>query len=290
MSSRSQTSSYLTAECGCTTWGRHRGHMHYEFVWFFCFFLIKKRVTNVRPEVFHSVKLGDKAQVCLPSFAFVILEKPQSPPGKTKTVNILFWNKTNKANWSWLPQVSSRLNHWVFPIKEDQMHRTVISWLSWCLTCFVVDVWCRLLDSQPLECICHNSPSRAVWGLKLTPWGENGKVTLHVDFTGKNSKTFLLRSLGWPHIETVGRHRCLSLFDLTSDKYAWKLWQFWICRTTTQHGLNYQTRVPNQQFTIITISKWLDLQHLHCGWLQCWYSRSRARGSTEHSQRKTCRF
>lgn len=40
---------------------------------------------NLRPEVFHSVKLGDETQVGLPGFAFVILEKPQSPPGKTET-------------------------------------------------------------------------------------------------------------------------------------------------------------------------------------------------------------
>lgn len=43
---------------------------------------------NLRPEVFHSVKLGDETQVCLPSFAFVILEKPQSPPGKTERQSI----------------------------------------------------------------------------------------------------------------------------------------------------------------------------------------------------------
>lgn len=35
-----------------------------------------------RPEVLHSAELGDKAQVCLPHLALVILEEPQCPPGE----------------------------------------------------------------------------------------------------------------------------------------------------------------------------------------------------------------
>lgn len=35
-----------------------------------------------RPEVFHSAELGDKAQVCLPHLALVVLEEPQRPPGE----------------------------------------------------------------------------------------------------------------------------------------------------------------------------------------------------------------
>lgn len=42
---------------------------------------------NVRPEVLHSVKFGDETKVGLPRFAFVILEKPKSPPGKNKQTN-----------------------------------------------------------------------------------------------------------------------------------------------------------------------------------------------------------
>lgn len=41
--------------------------------------------------------------------------------------------------------------------------------LSCCLTCFVADVWCRVLESGPWECLFHNFPSQAVQGLKLTP-------------------------------------------------------------------------------------------------------------------------
>lgn len=41
-------------------------------------------IKNVRPEVLHSVKFGDETKVGLPRFAFVILEKPKSPPVKNK--------------------------------------------------------------------------------------------------------------------------------------------------------------------------------------------------------------
>lgn len=62
----------------CVDTDFERNTVHYSFfsLW---------RVMNLRPKVFHSVKLGDEAQVGLPGFAFVILEKPQSPPGKTET-------------------------------------------------------------------------------------------------------------------------------------------------------------------------------------------------------------
>lgn len=39
----------------------------------------------LRPEVLHGVKLGDEAQVGLPRFAFVVLEKPESPPADEET-------------------------------------------------------------------------------------------------------------------------------------------------------------------------------------------------------------
>lgn len=39
-------------------------------------------VGHSRPEVLHSAELGDKAQVCLPHLALVILEEPQCPPGE----------------------------------------------------------------------------------------------------------------------------------------------------------------------------------------------------------------
>lgn len=49
---------------------------------------------NVRPEVLHSVKFGDETKVGLPRFAFVILEKPKSPPGKNKQTNVLLQSMT----------------------------------------------------------------------------------------------------------------------------------------------------------------------------------------------------
>lgn len=42
-------------------------------------------IKNLRPEVLHSVKFGDETKVGLPRFAFVILEKPKSPPENNKT-------------------------------------------------------------------------------------------------------------------------------------------------------------------------------------------------------------
>lgn len=41
-------------------------------------------ILNLRPEIFHSVKFGDEAKVGLPCFAFVVLEKPKSPPGNQR--------------------------------------------------------------------------------------------------------------------------------------------------------------------------------------------------------------
>lgn len=48
---------------------------------------------NLRPEVFHSVKLGDETQVCLPSFAFVVLEKPQRPSRQTEQMAVTLFLK-----------------------------------------------------------------------------------------------------------------------------------------------------------------------------------------------------
>lgn len=41
-------------------------------------------IIHLRPEVFHSVKLGDETKIGFPCFAFVILEKPKSPPEKNQ--------------------------------------------------------------------------------------------------------------------------------------------------------------------------------------------------------------
>lgn len=43
-------------------------------------------IKYLRPEVFHSVEFGDETKICLPRFAFVILEKPQSPPANQGAV------------------------------------------------------------------------------------------------------------------------------------------------------------------------------------------------------------
>lgn len=42
-------------------------------------------ILSLRPEVFHSVKFWDETQVGSPCFAFVVLEKPKSPPANQKT-------------------------------------------------------------------------------------------------------------------------------------------------------------------------------------------------------------
>lgn len=38
-----------------------------------------KRNNLLRPEILNGVELGDEPQIGLPSFAFVVLEKPKSP-------------------------------------------------------------------------------------------------------------------------------------------------------------------------------------------------------------------
>lgn len=43
-------------------------------------------IIYLRPEIFHRVKIGDETEVGLPCFAFVILEKPKSPPEKSRKV------------------------------------------------------------------------------------------------------------------------------------------------------------------------------------------------------------
>lgn len=95
---------------------------------------------NLRPEVFHSVKLGDETQVRLPCFAFVILEKPQSPPSETRQRHYPFFvNKTKEpTNRGCYKSVHGLIK--LFNIKEDQKYKTVTVRLSRCLTCFVADV------------------------------------------------------------------------------------------------------------------------------------------------------
>lgn len=50
--------------------------------------LYSNNIIYLRPEVFYSVKFGDETKVGLPCFAFVILEKPKSPPANQRTVTI----------------------------------------------------------------------------------------------------------------------------------------------------------------------------------------------------------
>lgn len=121
------------------------------------------------------------------------------------------------------------------------MHQTVIVRLSRCLTCFAVDVWCRLLDSKPLECICHDSPSRAVWGLKLTPWWRKcSDYTSHLLY-GK------------------GKERYISVVQSGTATH----WNS-SASSTTQHRAELSNQSSHHQLRIINMCKLLHLQHFYC--------------------------
>lgn len=61
-------------------------------------------ILNLRPEVFHSVKFGDETKIRLPCFAFVVLEKPKSPPANQRRVRLtagsfVKWLINNLFHW-----------------------------------------------------------------------------------------------------------------------------------------------------------------------------------------------
>lgn len=95
--------------------------------------------------------------------------------------------------------------------------------------------------------------------------GENLQITLHIYCTGKKQQ----------YISVV---QCRTATHWNSS-----------ASSTTQHRAELSNQSSHHQLRIINICKllgWIGLLHT----IYCIYSRSQARGSTEHSQRKTFRF